>query len=711
MRRKLLSILALLVMSVTGSWAQTFNVTLKDGTEDAAKWTISNGANSADGTTGLSGLNAGDKVTATYSGTKRVKSVAAVEIPSATDLSMVDNAGADRTSMSTANCYMVHTAGYYKLPLVYGNAIKDGAANTAAYTGVSGSNTTATFPNHAGKSISDPWIKNNKDASDANITVKSAELLWQDAQGLVTKVGIDGDYLTLTVGKDATTQQGNALVAAKDADGNIVWSWHIWVTKETFADAKLTTIATGSHNYKVTPVNLGWVPTSDDGKQGYNTYYQWGRKDAFIPGTWNANTNRTVYDISNTDVTGLTYEGSTTPTIADNIKNPTTHYYYSSTGGPCNTSFYNMWDAKQTGTDNITTATVKTVYDPCPAGFCVPTSNLYYFMWNISITGPELWFPASGYRRFDSGMLCNVGGVGYLWPASAYGTTNARHMSFYSNDWGWNKNVRSFGFSVRAVAEEVAVDYSGAALGDIFYSDGTYSSTLEAGKTPIGVIAYLDQAGTDDDEITEKSNGGGHGLVLCLKNAASGEGTEWYSEPGGTEKFEFSDAERVSSADDLKRNTYVSGLTNTNTLAGRTNASNEYKAAYNAKNYTGLAAPEGTTGWFLPSAQQWVKMMAGLGALSEDVIKWDWNTFDTDLTAVNKWENAIKKVGDGNYESMIGERLIYVSSSEVREKPWDAVVMQVSTGTGAGCTFGGNWKRYREPSYMIHRRVRPVLAF
>ena len=64
-----------------------------------------------------------------------------------------------------------------------------------------------------------------------------------------------------------------------------------------------------------------WVPTGGDGKQGYNTYYQWGRKDAFIPATWNAGTNRTVYDISNATVTGLTYKASTAATIADNIKN------------------------------------------------------------------------------------------------------------------------------------------------------------------------------------------------------------------------------------------------------------------------------------------------------------------------------------------------------------------------------------------------------
>ena len=398
----------------------------------------------------------------------------------ATDLSMVDNAGNARSTMSTANCYMVHTAGDYKLPLVYGNAIKDGAANTDAYTGVENANTTLTFPNHAGKPITDPWIKNNKDESDNGITVVSAELLWQDAQGLVTAVGIDGDYLTLTVGKDATTQQGNAVVAAKTSDGTIVWSWHIWVTTETFAT--LTTVSTGSHNYQVTPVNLGWVPTDGDGKQGYNTYYQWGRKDAFIPGTWNANTNHTVYNISNTEVTGLTYTSSTTAstdaTIADNIKNPTTHYK-NSTYGPCNTTYYNMWDAQQTGTGNIAMATKKTVYDPCPAGFCVPTNNLFNFMSNNgssrtmttwddankgatwdnsvvsnSITGNALFFPASGFRSNSGGSLNEVGGYGFYWSASPDGDKYGHNLYFFSSYWSWYGNSRAYGFPVRAVAEE-----------------------------------------------------------------------------------------------------------------------------------------------------------------------------------------------------------------------------------------------------------------
>ena len=265
------------------------------------------------------------------------------------------------------------------------------------------------------------------------------------------------------------------MIAAKSSDDKIVWSWHIWVTKETFADASLTTVATGSHNYKVTPVNLGWVPTGGDGKQGYAPYYQWGRKDAFIPSTGSGNTDHTVYNISNATVTGLAYTGSTTATIADNIKNPTTFYYNSSTNGPCDTQYYNMWDAQQTADGNITTATKKTVYDPCPAGFCVPTGNLYYFMCNgnnrsdsnwdgtnkgktwqqttysTNTTGPDLYFPASGSRGFNSGTLNDDGPC---WSASPNGSSYGHHLYFNSSYWFWYYTSRAYGFPIRAVAEE-----------------------------------------------------------------------------------------------------------------------------------------------------------------------------------------------------------------------------------------------------------------
>lgn len=388
------------------------------------------------------------------------------------DLSMLDNAGNLRDKQWTANCYMIHTAGSYKLPLVYGNAIKNGEANTAAYTGIENANTTLTFPNHAGNAIDAPWITKAPSGEGVDkgmgITVSTAELLWQDAQGLILAVGIDGDYLTLTVGKDATTQEGNALVAAKDGSGNIVWSWHIWVTRQTFAASDLTDVTTGDHTYSVTPVNLGWVGDVVSAT-GYNTYYQWGRKDAFIPGTGTGNGDHPVYNISNVAVTGLTYVDNNDITIADNIKHPTT-MYRTDDNGPYNTIYYNMWDAQQANSESLyynsmpATATKKTVYDPCPVGFCVPTNYLYkssvgHMPWNDTYKGSYLngvvFFPASGYRdTYFSGRILSNGGIGLYWTATPYlNGKDAYDLKITTNSED-DTSKRSEGLPIRAVAEK-----------------------------------------------------------------------------------------------------------------------------------------------------------------------------------------------------------------------------------------------------------------
>lgn len=156
-----------------------------------------------------------------------------------------------------------------------------------------------------------------------------------------------------------------------------------------------------------------------------------------------------------------------------------------------------------------------------------------------------------------------------------------------------------------------------ATLGDLMGANGKFYADADAitaaSTTAIGVIAHI-----GNDATTETiANGGGHGLVLCLKNAASGDDAQWSTE---TSTLEFGNDAKVTDANGLKRTTNVSGYTNTKTLAEKTDAATKYKAAYkayNAKNYTGLTAPAGTTGWFLPSAQQWVKMIEGLGGLTD----------------------------------------------------------------------------------------------
>ena len=261
------------------------------------------------------------------------------------------------------------------------------------------------------------------------------------------------------MGKDAATQEGNALVAAKTADGTIVWSWHIWVTTQTFAADDLAAVNTGSYTYQMTPVNLGWVGEATS-TTGYCTFYQWGRKDAFIPSTGGSNTNHTVYNISNAPVSGFSHTDDNSMTIGGNIQHPTVHNQNTSTKGPCDSQYYNMWDAQQTSNAIAAAATKKTVYDPCPPGFCLPTIGLYDYIksqtrptFNNGYTYSGVFFPASGCRNNSSGDLYRVGAGGYYWSATPYVGTDGRYFGFNSGGWGLGSDRRTMGSPVRAVAE------------------------------------------------------------------------------------------------------------------------------------------------------------------------------------------------------------------------------------------------------------------
>ena len=496
------------------AWTATYD-TDGDGVFDDAQpsWLTAFTA-SGDGSTAATNYNAtvSAQVSSSGSGVTSSSVLASAAEVTDYDLSLHTVAGAD-CSMTTANCYLVHAPGTYKLPLVYGNAIKNGSTNSGAYN-PSGSNSDTflkPFLNHAGSGISDPWLKNN------GATPDGASLVWQDVNGMISAVGISGDYLTFTVDKSKIAE-GNAVIAATKS-GTVVWSWHIWVTPETLST--LTSIAGNSITYKVAPVNLGWVnsgtiswtgydgrsctvkisqlggqektfvvsqspsKTVTESKQGYNTYYQWGRKDPEIPAAaYNSTTNHAAYNISGSSVS-LTLKAFTSTgtsadygSIANGIKNPLYHYYNNISGnsgryGPFQTWQYNLWDANNTTTGQIKTKTVKTIYDPCPAGFCIPTSDLWYKMsgnsggssssgtWDDTNKGrlwtdntPNVYFPASGYRSYSSGTLGRVGSNGYYWSASPNSSNYGHYLYFYSSNCYWYSNYRAYGFPVPAVAEE-----------------------------------------------------------------------------------------------------------------------------------------------------------------------------------------------------------------------------------------------------------------
>ena len=201
----------------------------------------------------------------------------------------------------------------------------------------------------------------------------------------------------------------------------------------------------------------------------YGPYYQWGRKDPEQPSVGNSNTAHAVTG------TALTHSSTAVP-IATTIRNPTVHYYNSTNNGPYATNQYNLWDANEafvTSSGNYAGHTVKTIYDPCPPGYCVPRGNLYYYITNGGTqTGyaewsgttyfrtwtrnfPRLAFPAAGYRNYSSGTsVGNVGSYGNCWSSSAYSDARARGLTIYGTGFGWSHNYRAYGFSVRPVAEE-----------------------------------------------------------------------------------------------------------------------------------------------------------------------------------------------------------------------------------------------------------------
>lgn len=296
----------------------------------------------------------------------------------------------------------------------------------------------------------------------------------------------------------------------------------------------------------------------------------------------------------------------------------------------------------------------------------------------------------------------NGEGVLYVaFPATGSSATITLTATIDSRDYKYTKsgvtfeNGKYYAIGVK-ITEPVA-----PALGDLFYSDGNFSPKFQIGKTPIGVIAYL---GTDNYTENGTEVGGstfaGHGLVLCLKNAASS--VAWSTE---TSAFEFGEGAKVTNASARTRTENVSGYTNTTTLAAKTDAATNYPAAYLVKNYTTLPAPAtGTTGWFMPSAQQWVKMMEGLGGLAEVGPEIEGRWFDNNHTAEDKWEAALAKAGSGNYDSM-KPYYEYWTSSEY--SAGFAVVLRVdarSVGTYTGFLWDVGGKDGS-------RHVRPVLAF
>ena len=293
--------------------------------------------------------------------------------------------------------------------------------------------------------------------------VAKAEVLWETdntttapaANAIIASVSVDGEFIVFSTPE--TLVPGNALIAAKDAAGVILWSWHIWIpateiVNGTFGDVVAAPMMDRNLGALV-PAVAGAMP---DGRS-IGMFYQWGRKDPF-PGTSSVESSTPIA----TNGTITLASDKQNYTIEEAIQNPTV---YVKTGGDSNKT----WMADKSEATNALWGIEKTIYDPCPPGYIVPTrdkenspmwagNNLTVDTANKIMMAGEAVFPVGGY--LDQGEYVKVGTRAYLW--SSYASSGDHDIAYYLIADGGSASVSqqrmSRGGNVRCVvADESAI--------------------------------------------------------------------------------------------------------------------------------------------------------------------------------------------------------------------------------------------------------------
>jgi hypothetical protein len=292
----------------------------------------------------------------------------------------------DLDTVGNANCYIINEPGSYKFKAVYGN-------EPTNYL---------------------------QDVDDAVILWET----WNDnsevePNSVLAHASFAEDFIILRT--PATLHPGNALVAAKDASGKILWSWHIWIPATPIVTANFG----GIMGVDLMDRNLGALVAAEAGDAevsptSYGMLYQWGRKDPFTAaGTFKGSSPATYAGVPEEVAPGqiLLEDAIANPRLLGHINN----------GDWCLVVNNEFWaDAD------------KTIYDPCPPGYRVPkkaTANPFWSSdlsaqagWGVNLTAGWLKlgspdasvFPIAGYRDdYDVGGLAKVGVRTLYWTSQA----------------------------------------------------------------------------------------------------------------------------------------------------------------------------------------------------------------------------------------------------------------------------------------------------
>ena len=309
----------------------------------------------------------------------------------------------DLSTAATANCYIAsQTSTWYKFKAT----VRGNGAATAALISPTGAALAANAP----------------------IAPTSAELIWEAGQGtydikakdLIQIVLLKEGYIYFKTGHLA---EGNAVIAAKDKNGTILWSWHIWKTSfnlnnmptEVYQTATQRSIGTWLANRELISMdrNLGAANNTPKDAAAFGMYYQFGRKDPFLgPSDIYLPTATNV--ISNPkNIQQYTENSATVGTIDYAIKHPNEiiigdpNILYPVTNASYGNWIYNavygseyyrrsnnLWGNPFLPTYSYPNNTDghKSIYDPCPVGWRVPPQDV----WTKALK-PSVAAPATGY--------------------------------------------------------------------------------------------------------------------------------------------------------------------------------------------------------------------------------------------------------------------------------------------------------------------------
>ena len=325
-----------------------------------------------------------------------------------------------------------------------------------------------------------------------------AKLIWQTVNGAVKSVEISFLDEKPFVIFEVEEAKGNALIAVLDSNGEICWSWHIWMPEEEIYSVYSST------GYEVMNMNLGAITATPGNALSYGLLYQWGRKDPFPASATLTGTTTTVsapmYDINGdpVSITNSDWFSTTNNTIAYSISHPTecisNYSQYSVTRDwliPTETNDA-LWGNPEGGYRDATNNTYpnkgrKTCYDPSPAGWRVPPSDVFRD------------YTTSG---------------GYAWDYSDFNITDINNDNVLNNgdyNYGWHFNVNDkvilyFPAAARFDGSYAMLMGSMAGLWGNYWSNSPYPSIAGGGFCALS-FQVKDQSG--NDIVTVSPSGGG----------------------------------------------------------------------------------------------------------------------------------------------------------------------------------------------------------